>query len=111
MMLPVQNPKNLCRSSESGELTPGGCFTLRQEFSGYVQQVQYVMERIKANMLKSYEFNAGGTAVRTGLNTRICFTEKVAAKLVTLTGLPFVTAQNKFEALVAHDALVEFNEP
>ena len=50
---------------------------------------------------------AGGTAVGTGLNTRIGFAEKVAAKVSDLTGLPFVTAPNKFEALAAHDAMVE----
>ena len=49
---------------------------------------------------------AGGTAVGTGLNTRIGFAEKVAAKVSDLTGLPFVTAPNKFEALAAHDAMV-----
>lgn len=83
--------------------------TLGQEFSGYVQQVQYAMERIKAAMPRIYELAAGGTAVGTGLNTRIGFAEKVAAKVAALTGLPFVTAPNKFEALAAHDALVELS--
>merc|ERR1712122_161600 len=54
-----------------------------------------------------YMLAAGGTAVGTGLNTRIGFAEKVAAKVADLTGLPFVTAPNKFEALAAHDAMVE----
>ncbi|XP_039739133.1 fumarate hydratase, mitochondrial isoform X1 [Pteropus medius] len=83
--------------------------TLGQEFSGYVQQVKYAMTRIKAAMPRIYELAAGGTAVGTGLNTRIGFAEKVAAKVATLTGLPFVTAPNKFEALAAHDALVELS--
>ncbi|XP_012499848.1 PREDICTED: fumarate hydratase, mitochondrial isoform X1 [Propithecus coquereli] len=83
--------------------------TLGQEFSGYVQQVSYAMARIKAAMPRIYELAAGGTAVGTGLNTRIGFAEKVAAKVAALTGLPFVTAPNKFEALAAHDALVELS--
>nr|XP_054364054.1 fumarate hydratase, mitochondrial isoform X2 [Mirounga angustirostris] len=80
-----------------------------QEFSGYVQQVKYAMTRIRATMPRIYELAAGGTAVGTGLNTRIGFAEKVAAKVAALTGLPFVTAPNKFEALAAHDALVELS--
>jgi len=83
--------------------------TLGQEFSGYVQQVKYAMTRIRSTMPRIYELAAGGTAVGTGLNTRIGFAEKVAAKVAALTGLPFVTAPNKFEALAAHDALVELS--
>ncbi|XP_078413381.1 fumarate hydratase, mitochondrial isoform X1 [Cetorhinus maximus] len=83
--------------------------SLGQEFSGYVQQIKYGMERIKAALPRIYELAAGGTAVGTGLNTRIGFAEKVAAKISELTGLPFVTAPNKFEALAAHDALVELS--
>uniref|UniRef100_H0X1K6 Fumarate hydratase, mitochondrial n=1 Tax=Otolemur garnettii TaxID=30611 RepID=H0X1K6_OTOGA len=83
--------------------------TLGQEFSGYVQQVAYAMARIEAAMPRIYELAAGGTAVGTGLNTRVGFAEKVAAKVASLTGLPFVTAPNKFEALAAHDALVELS--
>ncbi|XP_043551524.1 fumarate hydratase, mitochondrial isoform X4 [Chiloscyllium plagiosum] len=83
--------------------------SLGQEFSGYVQQIKYSMERIKAALPRIYELAAGGTAVGTGLNTRIGFAEKVAAKVSELTGLPFVTAPNKFEALAAHDALVELS--
>uniref|UniRef100_UPI00398EDF67 fumarate hydratase, mitochondrial isoform X1 n=1 Tax=Pristiophorus japonicus TaxID=55135 RepID=UPI00398EDF67 len=83
--------------------------SLGQEFSGYVQQIKYSMERIKAAMPRIYQLAAGGTAVGTGLNTRIGFAEKVAAKVSELTGLPFVTAPNKFEALAAHDALVELS--
>ncbi|KAA8589953.1 fumarate hydratase, mitochondrial [Etheostoma spectabile] len=83
--------------------------SLGQEFSGYVQQVKYSIERVKAAMPRVYELAAGGTAVGTGLNTRIGFAEKVASTVASLTGLPFVTAPNKFEALAAHDALVELS--
>ncbi|KAL2077926.1 hypothetical protein ACEWY4_025611 [Coilia grayii] len=83
--------------------------SLGQEFSAYVQQVKYSIERVKAAMPRVYELAAGGTAVGTGLNTRIGFAEKVAEKVSALTGLPFVTAPNKFEALAAHDALVELS--
>ncbi|XP_032881355.1 fumarate hydratase, mitochondrial isoform X3 [Amblyraja radiata] len=83
--------------------------TLGQEFSGYVQQMKYSMERIKTGLPRIYQLAAGGTAVGTGLNTRIGFAEKVAAKVSDFTGLPFVTAPNKFEALAAHDALVELS--
>lgn len=81
--------------------------TLGQEFGGYAQQVQFGIERVKACLPRLYMLAAGGTAVGTGLNTRIGFAEKVAAKVSELTGLPFVTAPNKFEALAAHDAMVE----
>ncbi|RMC15773.1 hypothetical protein DUI87_07977 [Hirundo rustica rustica] len=80
-----------------------------QEFSGYVQQIKYGVARIESTMPRVYQLAAGGTAVGTGLNTRIGFAEKVAAKVAELTGLPFVTAPNKFEALAAHDALVELS--
>ncbi|KAG9268099.1 fumarate hydratase, mitochondrial [Astyanax mexicanus] len=83
--------------------------SLGQEFGGYVQQVKYSIERVKAAMPRVYELAAGGTAVGTGLNTRIGFAEKVADRVSALTGLPFVTAVNKFEALAAHDALVELS--
>ncbi|CAM4514950.1 fumarate hydratase, mitochondrial [Caretta caretta] len=83
--------------------------SLGQEFSAYVQQIKYGVARIKSAMPRVYELAAGGTAVGTGLNTRIGFAEKVAAKVSSLTGLPFITAPNKFEALAAHDALVELS--
>lgn len=83
--------------------------SLGQEFGGYVQQVKYSIERVKSAMPRVYELAAGGTAVGTGLNTRIGFAEKVASTVSSLTGLPFVTAPNKFEALAAHDALVELS--
>merc|ERR1719333_2121703 len=81
--------------------------TLGQEFGGYVMQLKLGMERIEATLPRLYLLAAGGTAVGTGLNTRIGFAEKVASKVSDETGLPFVTAPNKFEALAAHDALVE----
>merc|ERR1712133_160180 len=83
--------------------------TLGQEFSGYVQQLQFGIERVEATLPRLYMLAAGGTAVGTGLNTRIGFAERVAAKVSDLTGLPFVTAPNKFEALAAHDAMVEIS--
>lgn len=83
--------------------------TLGQEFSGYTTQVTNGIARVKAALPHIYQLAAGGTAVGTGLNTRKGFAEKVASKLSELTGLPFVTAPNKFEALAAHDALVEIH--
>jgi fumarate hydratase class II len=62
---------------------------------------------VKATLPRIYMLAAGGTAVGTGLNTRKGFAEKVAQKVSELTGLPFITAPNKFEALAAHDALIE----
>ncbi|XP_055550743.1 fumarate hydratase, mitochondrial-like isoform X1 [Wyeomyia smithii] len=81
--------------------------TLGQEFSGYVQQTAFALQRIEACLPRVYMLALGGTAVGTGLNTRIGFAEKCAAKISELTGLPFVTAPNKFEALAARDAMVE----
>lgn len=81
--------------------------TLGQEFSAYVTQLEYGIDRINATLPRLYMLAAGGTAVGTGLNTRIGFAEKVASEVSTITGLPFVTAPNKFEALAAHDAMVE----
>ncbi|KAK9511904.1 hypothetical protein O3M35_000465 [Rhynocoris fuscipes] len=81
--------------------------TLGQEFSGYAMQICNGIERVKGTLPRLYELALGGTAVGTGLNTRIGFAEKCAAKISQLTGLPFVSAPNKFEALAAHDSLVE----
>jgi len=83
--------------------------TLGQEFSGYVAQVEYDIERIKNSLPRVYQLAQGGTAVGTGLNTKKGFDVKVAAEVAKLTGLPFVTAPNKFEALASHDALVELH--
>jgi len=80
--------------------------TLGQEFSGYVQQVENGIARIKGTLPQLGELALGGTAVGTGLNTRKGYAEQVAAEIARLTDLPFVTAPNKFEALAAHDAMV-----
>lgn len=79
---------------------------LGQEFSGYVQQLTNALRRIEAVLPDLYELAIGGTAVGTGLNTHPEFAPRMAATLAELTGLPFVSAPNKFEALAAHDALV-----
>jgi fumarate hydratase class II len=81
--------------------------TLGQEFSGYVQQVANDIDRVNATLPRLYQLAVGGTAVGTGLNTRIGFAEKVAEKIAELTGIPFVTAPNKFESLACHDTMVE----
>ena len=81
--------------------------TLGQEFSGYATQVQLGIERIKATLPRVWPLAQGGTAVGTGLNTKKGFAEAFAAEVAAITGLPFVTAANKFEALASHDALVE----
>ena len=80
--------------------------TLGQEFSGYVAQLDADIRRIESTLDDLYELAAGGTAVGTGLNTHPEFGVRVAAAIAELTGLPFVTAPNKFAALAAHDALV-----
>jgi len=80
--------------------------TLGQEFSGYVAQLDADLIRVDQTLPGLYELAAGGTAVGTGLNTHPEFGTKVAAKIAALTGLPFVTAPNKFAALAAHDAVV-----
>jgi fumarate hydratase class II len=81
--------------------------TLGQEFSGYAKQVEYGIARVRATLPRLLQLAQGGTAVGTGLNAKIGFAEKFAAEAAKITGLPFVTAENKFEALAAHDALVE----
>lgn len=81
--------------------------TLGQEFSGYVTQLAYGIERIKTTLPRLYQLAQGGTAVGTGINTKKGFDVKFAAQAAKITGLPFVTAPNKFEALAAHDAIVE----
>jgi fumarate hydratase class II len=80
--------------------------TLGQEFSGYVAQLSADIDRIDVTLPGLYELAAGGTAVGTGLNTHPEFGQRVAAAIAEMTGLPFVTAPNKFAALAAHDALV-----
>jgi len=81
--------------------------TLGQEFSGYAAQVDRGRQRIAACLPRLYELALGGTAVGTGLNAHRQFADLAARKIAELTGLPFVTAPNKFEALAAHDTMVE----
>ena len=83
--------------------------TLGQEFGGYAHQVAMGISRVEMCLPAIYELAQGGTAVGTGLNTKKGFAEKVAAEIAAVTGLPFVTAPNKFEALAAHDAMVMFS--
>jgi len=80
--------------------------TLGQEFSGYATQVANGIERIEMTLPKLMQLAQGGTAVGTGLNAPVGFAEKVAARIAKITGLPFTSAPNKFEALAAHDAMV-----
>jgi fumarate hydratase class II len=80
--------------------------TLGQEFSGYVAQLDDDLARLDAALPGLYQLALGGTAVGTGLNAPPGFAEKVAARIAALTGLPFVSAPNKFATLAAHDALV-----
>ncbi|MBK9454240.1 MAG: class II fumarate hydratase [Bacteroidetes bacterium] len=81
--------------------------TLGQEMSGYVSQLNHGLKAIKNTLEHLSELALGGTAVGTGINTPDGYAELVAKNIATLTGLPFITAENKFEALAAHDAIVE----
>lgn len=81
--------------------------TVGQEFSGYVSQLTHGLRAIKNTLAHLSELALGGTAVGTGINTPPNYSENVAKHIADLTGLPFVTAENKFEALAAHDAIVE----
>ena len=83
--------------------------TLGQEFSGYVQQIDNSMRAIRNAMEMVRELALGGTAVGTGMNAPKGYAELVAARIAELTGLPFVTAPNKFEALATNDAMVELS--
>ncbi len=80
--------------------------TLGQEFSGYISQLDKDIERIQLSLPDLYELAIGGTAVGTGLNTHPDFAEKVAQEIAKITDLPFISADNKFAALAAHDAVV-----
>lgn len=80
--------------------------TLGQEFSGYAKQIENGISRVQDTLPYICELAQGGTAVGTGINTKVGFAEKFAAHVEKITDLPFVTAENKFEALAAHDALV-----
>lgn len=81
--------------------------TLGQEISGYVSQLNHGLKAIKNTLAHLSELALGGTAVGTGINTPPGYSENVAKHIANLTGLPFITAENKFEALAAHDAIVE----
>lgn len=81
--------------------------TLGQEFSGYASQLDHGIRAIKNTLPHMAELALGGTAVGTGINTPKGYAENVAGKIAQLTGLPFITAENKFEALAGHDAIVE----
>src|SRR3990170_4132862 len=80
--------------------------TLGQEFGGYAAQIDHGIERIKQSLYGLYALAQGGTAVGTGLNTHPLFADVFAAKIAAMTRLPFVSAENKFEALASHDAYV-----
>ncbi|ODQ65545.1 fumarate hydratase [Nadsonia fulvescens var. elongata DSM 6958] len=81
--------------------------TLGQEFSGYVTQIEYGIKRVKSSLPHLRQLAQGGTAVGTGLNTRVGFDSAVAKAVSEITGEEFITAPNKFEALAAHDAIIE----
>lgn len=81
--------------------------TLGQEFSGYVSQLNHGLKAVKNTLPHLQELALGGTAVGTGINTPKGYAKRVAEVIANLTGFPFVTAENKFEALAAHDAIVE----
>ncbi|HTS46014.1 MAG TPA: class II fumarate hydratase [Puia sp.] len=81
--------------------------TVGQEFSGYMSQLDHGLKAVKNTLAHLSELALGGTAVGTGINTPPGYAENVAKQIAKLTGLPFVTAQNKFESLAAHDAIVE----
>lgn len=81
--------------------------TLGQTFSGYAKQMEYGIARVRGCLPRLLELAQGGTAVGTGLNAKVGFAERFAEEVAEITGFPFVTAPNKFEALAAHDALVE----
>lgn len=83
--------------------------TLGQEFSGYATQLKYSIERVETSMPRLLALAQGGTAVGTGLNAKPGFAEKFASEVADFTGLGFATAENKFEALAAHDAFVEMS--
>ena len=83
--------------------------TLSQEFSGYTHQVAMSIRRVEDGLGRIYELAQGGTAVGTGLNTKVGWSEAVAANMARISDLPFITAPNKFEALAAHDAMVEIS--
>jgi len=98
--------KNIVKTGRT-HLMDATPLTLGQEFSGYAAQLDYAIQNIEATMPHLSELALGGTAVGTGLNAPKGYDVKVADKIALLTGYPFKTAPNKFEALSAHDAIVE----
>lgn len=104
----VEQFKNIVKTGRTHfmDATP---LTLGQEFSGYVAQIDYSMRAINNALEVVRELALGGTAVGTGLNTPKGYDVLVAQKIADFTGLPFITAKNKFEALAAHDAMVELS--
>jgi len=83
--------------------------TVGQEFSGYVAQVELGIDRVNAAMVRVYPLAQGATAVGTGINTEVGFPELFAQEVAKITGLPFTSAKNKFEAIASHDAMVELS--
>ncbi|MGH1377259.1 MAG: class II fumarate hydratase [Alphaproteobacteria bacterium] len=83
--------------------------TLGNEFSGYAKQIEYGIARVQACLPRLMQLAQGGTAVGTGINSKVGFAEKFAENVAQITGLDFVTAENKFEALAAHDAMIEIS--
>ena len=83
--------------------------TLGDEFSAYAQQVSYGIERVRKTLPALYRLAQGGTAVGTGLNTKKGFGDMIASEIAEMTGLPFVSAENKFEAQATHDSIVELS--
>ena len=83
--------------------------TLGQEFSGYATQLAFAVERVEACLPRLYPLAQGGTAVGTGVNSKVGFAEKFALEVASFTKLPFVTARNKFESLATHDAMLEIS--
>ena len=81
--------------------------TLGQEFSGYVQQVEFGIARVESDLPRLLMLAQGGTAVGTGLDTRVGFADAFAGEVARFTGLPFLSAPNKFEAIATHDAIVD----
>jgi len=81
--------------------------TLGQEFSGYAKQIEFGIARVKGAMPRLMQLAQGGTAVGTGINSKTGFAETFAKKVADITGLDFITAENKFEALASHDTMVE----
>jgi fumarate hydratase class II len=108
LMVKVEEFKDIIKigRTHTQDATP---LTLGQEFSGYAKQVEKGIARVKMCLPDIYELAQGGTAVGTGLNTRVGWDTRMAAQIAEITGLPFVTAPNKFEALAAHDAMVMFS--